>query len=48
MYDIYQNAASWTEHYFDLPNQEELHNVVRKNSKNGTLMVGGDVLITYS
>ena len=21
MYDIYQNAASWTEHYFDLPNQ---------------------------
>ena len=40
MYDIYQNAASWTEHYFDLPNQEELHNVVRKNSKNGTLMVG--------
>lgn len=40
MYEIYQSSADWTEHYFDLQNQEELHNVVRKNSRDGDLMVG--------
>lgn len=40
MYEIYQSSADWTEHYFDLQNQEELHKVVRKNSRDGDLMVG--------
>lgn len=40
MYDIYQNSASWTEKYYDLKDREELHLVVKKNSKDGDLMVG--------
>lgn len=40
MYAIYQNSADWTEHYFDLENQQQLHDAVRKNSKDGDLMVG--------
>lgn len=39
MYEIYQNAADWTERYFDLQNQGTLHQVIRKNSKDGDLMV---------
>lgn len=40
MYAIYQGTADWTEHYYDLDNKEHLHDVVRKNSKDGDLMVG--------
>lgn len=40
MWNIYQTAAPWTEHYFDLQNKEELHQVVRTNSKDGGLMIG--------
>lgn len=40
MYAIYSNSADWTEHYFDLKDREELHTVIRRNSKDGDLMVG--------
>lgn len=40
MYDIYESTADWTEHYFDLKNKAELHEVVKRNSKDHTLMVG--------
>lgn len=40
MYGIYETTADWTEHYYDLQNRAELHQVVRKNSKDGTLLVG--------
>ena len=40
MYNIYTGCASWTEHYFDLKDRDELHQVIRKNSRDGDLMVG--------
>nr|DAS75668.1 MAG TPA: large terminase [Caudoviricetes sp.] len=40
MYNIYQNSAPWTEKYMDLANNEELHSVIRKASRNDTSMVG--------
>lgn len=40
MYNMYQNTADWTEHYYDLNDNAELHAVVKKNSKGGTVMVG--------
>nr|DAY32490.1 MAG TPA: large terminase [Caudoviricetes sp.] len=40
MYDMYMNTADWTEHYFDCQDQEDLHKVIRMNSKDHDLMVG--------
>lgn len=40
MYGIYEGTADWTEKYFDLQNKEELHKVIKMNSKDGDLMVG--------
>lgn len=40
MYGIYESTADWTEHYYDMANREELHRVIRRNSKDGDLMVG--------
>lgn len=40
MYNMYESSADWTEKYYDLENQAQLHEVVKKNSKDGDLMVG--------